>query len=178
MNIYSQLRPAIREVALVAGSDFPSMLYIYSHMNGSEPVASYASINILDVQQIGHHSTPALTRENKILDIRVVYEVMVQFSFFGSSAGDAAHSFTQRINNNPLVFEELSKQKLGIMRKTTLRRNPQKRDTKWVEAFNMDITFSYIVNTPQEVDVVEVVILQDEYSGDIFTVPPDAVITP
>lgn len=178
MSIYSDLRTAIRSVALVANSEYPTMQINFSHQSGTEPVASYASINILDVQQIGHHSTPALTRENKILDIRVVYEVMVQFSFFGSSAGDAAHSFTQRINNNPLVFEELSKQKLGVMRKTTLRRNPQKRDTKWVEAFNMDITFSYIVNTPQEVDVVEVVILQDEYSGDVFTVPPDAVITP
>lgn len=178
MSIYSTLRAAIRSVALVANSEYPTMQINYSHSNGTEPVDSYASINILDVQQIGHHSTPALTRENEILDIRVVYEVMVQFSFFGSLAGDAAHSFTQRINNNPLVFEELSKQKLGVMRKTTLRRNPQKRDTKWVEAFNMDITFSYIVNTPQLVDVVEIVILQDELSGDIFTVPPDAVINP
>lgn len=178
MSIYSTLRPAIRNVALVANSEYPLMQINYSHSNGTEPVDSYVSINILDIQQIGHHSTPALTRANEVLDIRAVYEVMVQFSFFGSLAGDAAHSFTQRINNNPLVFEELSKQKLGILRKTTLRRNPQKRDTKWVEAFNMDITFSYIVNTPQLVDVVEIVVLQDEYSGDVFTVPPDAVINP
>lgn len=178
MSIYSTLRPAIRSVALVANSEYPTMPTIYSHQNGLEPAESYLSINILDVQQIGHHSTPALTTATEILDVRVVYEVMVQFSFFGSLAGDAAHSFTQRINNNPLVFEELSKQKLGIMRKSTLRRAPQKRDTQWIEAFNIDITFNYIVNTAQPVDVVEIVILQEEYSGDIFTVPPDAVINP
>lgn len=178
MSIYSTLKPAVRNVALVANSEYPLIPVIYSHSNGTEPVETYVSINILDIQQIGHHSTPALTRANEILDVRVAYEVMVQFSFFGSLAGDAAHSFTQRINNNPQVFEELSKQKLGVMRKTTLRRNPQKRDTKWVEAFNMDVTFSYILNTPQLVDTVEIVVLQDEYSGDVFTVPPDAVINP
>lgn len=178
MSIYSTLRPAIRDVALVANIDYPTMPVVYSHQNGSEPAETYMTINILNVDQIGHHSTPALTRANEILDVRVAYEVMVQFSFFGSLAGDAAHDFTQRINNNPLVFEELSKNKLGIMRKTNLRRNPQKRDTKWVESFNMDITFSYIINTPQLVDVVEIVVLQDEYSGDVFTVPPDAVINP
>lgn len=178
MSIYSDLRDAIRDVALVANTDYPTMPVVYSHQNGSEPAETYMTINILNIDQIGHHSTPALTRANEILDVRVAYEVMVQFSFFGSSAGDAAHGFTQRINNNPLVFEELSKNKLGIMRKTNLRRNPQKRDTKWVESFNMDITFSYIINTPQRVDVVDIVVLQDEYSGDVFTVPPDAVINP
>lgn len=178
MSIYSTLRPALRNIALFANSEYPTMPIIYSHSNGTEPAETYVSINILDIQQIGHHSTPALTTANEVLDTRVFYEVMVQFSFFGSLAGDASHSFTQRINNNPLIFEQLNRNKLGIMRKSTLRRAPQKRDTKWVEAFNFDVTFNYIINTAQEVDVVEVVILQDEYSGDVFTVPPDAVITP
>lgn len=176
--IYTMLEDAIRNVALVANSEYPLIPINFSHNNGTEPVDSYVSINILDLQQIGHHSTPALTRANEILDVRVVYEALVQFSFFGTQAGNAAHAFTQRINNNPLVFEELSKQKLGVMRKSTLRRNPQRRDTTWVEAFNIDVTFSYILNTPQQVDVVEIVILEDEYSGDVYTVPPDAVITP
>lgn len=102
---------------------------------------------------------------------------MVQFSFFGSLAAAAAHSFTQRINNNPLVFEELSRRKLGILRKTTLRRNPQKRDTKWVEAFNMDVTFSYIVKTEQLVGYVDAVVIQDN-GNTPFTDPEDFVITP
>lgn len=178
MTVYTQLEDAIRNVAEKANADYPLVPIIFSHSNGTEPVDTYLSINIIDMQQIGHNSTPALTRENSILDIRVVYEVMVQFSFFGAEAGNVAHSFTQRINNNPIVFEELSKNKLGVMRKTTLRRNPQKRDTQWVEAFNMDVTFSYILNTPQVVETVEIVVLQDEYSGEVFTVPPDAVINP
>lgn len=177
MTIYSELETAIRNVALVANATYPNMQLNFSHSNGTEPVGSYASINILDVQQIGHRSSSTLTTSSKDLEIFVAYEVMVQFSFFGSLAGEAAHSFTQRINNNPLVFEELSKQKLGVLRKTTLRRNPQKRDTKWVEAFNMDVTFSYIVKTKQLVEYVGAVVVQDN-GNTPFTVPEDFVITP
>tara|TARA_Y100000114_G_C11764120_1_gene332388 strand:- start:64138 stop:64671 length:534 start_codon:yes stop_codon:yes gene_type:complete len=175
MTIYSNLETAVRNVCLVANNNYPNMLMNFSHQGGSEPVTSYASINILDMQQMGHHSTPALTNQLKQLDIRVAYEVMVQISFFGTDAGDASHLFTNAVNNNPLVLEAMQQNNLGLMRKSTLRRNPQKRDSQWVDSFNIDLTFSYIINTAQLVDVVEAVIIQDEYSGDVFTVPPDAV---
>ena len=81
---YTTLNTSVRNVALVANNTYPTMPVVYSHQNGSEPAEAYMTINILNVDQIGHHSTPALTRANEILDVRVAYEVMVQFSFFGS----------------------------------------------------------------------------------------------
>jgi hypothetical protein len=42
----------------------------------------------------------------------------------------------------------------------------------------MDVTFSYFVNTQQLVDVVEAVLLENELTGDTFTIPADFVITP
>ena len=110
----------MRNVAPVANKSYPTMPVIHSHQNGAEPAESYISINILSIEQEGGHSTSTLTRVDETLDIRVAYEVLVQFSFFGSLSGNASHDFTQRIKNNPLVFEELAKNKLGIMRKSTL----------------------------------------------------------
>lgn len=69
MTIYSELETAIRSVALVANSEYPTMQLNFSHSNGTEPVGSYASINILDVQQIGHRSSSTLTKSNKDLEI-------------------------------------------------------------------------------------------------------------
>jgi hypothetical protein len=178
MAVYSEVRTAIKRIAEQANNAYPTMPIIFSHTNGTEPSETYLVINILDIQQIGHHSTPGLTDPSLVLDARVSYEVMVQYSFQGSLAGDAVHDFTQKINNNPLMFEQLQKYKLGFMRKTQVRRAPQKRDTKWVENFNLDVTYSYVINSRQDVDTVEVVIIQDGLSGEVYTVPPDVEINP
>jgi hypothetical protein len=102
MPIYTDVRKAIRLGALAALSEYPTTPVIFSHNNGTEPAESYVVINILNIEQQGHHSTSAQTRTDYKLDVRVVYEVMVQFSFVGSLSGDMSQSFTQRINNVPV----------------------------------------------------------------------------
>jgi hypothetical protein len=90
-----------------------------------------------------------------------------------------AQSFTQRINNNPRSFSALNQNKLSVMRKSNARRQPRKRDTKWVEYFNQDIVFSYILNTQEVVDWVEAVVIEDAINQppEIFSVP-DGIIYP
>ena len=196
MTVYSDVRKAIRTTALASLSEFTNPQVIFSNSNGTEPAESYAVINILSINQIGHHSTSTLASISTapeafgfdqqwdlhwsestgyFLPVQVCYEILVQFSFIGSLSGDMAQSFTQRINNNPLSLEELKKNKLGLMRKSQIRRAPQKRDTKWVEYHNMDVTFNYIVQTIQPIDWVESVIVDSEQTG-VFTVPEGIII--
>lgn len=177
MSIYSQLEDGLYNVALVALSEFTDPVCIFSHLNGTEPAESFVIINILSNTQQGHHTTSTLTDNQEILATQASYEVFVQFSFCGSKSGEMSSSFNQRINNNHKVFEELARNNMGVMRKSPMRRAPQKRDTKWVEYHNLDVTFSYTVVTQELVDVIEVVILQDIITGDVFTVPPD-IVTP
>ena len=184
MNIFTTVRTAIKNVSLVALNEFPTPLLIYSHQNGNEPAGSYVVLNILSVEQQGHHSSSGLTKANGLdyeLSVTAAYEVTCQLSFVGSQSGEMAYSFYQRINNNPLVFEELARNKLGVMRKSQVRRAPQKRDTTWVEYHNLDVTFSYHIVTKQVVDIVEGVVAQAVYDGvtqPSFTVPENLVITP
>ena len=184
MNIFTSVRTAIRNVSLKALDEFTTPLIIYSHANGTEPVGSYVVVNILSVGQVGHHQSSGLAKANGLvydLSVTAAYEVNVQLSFVGSQSGEMAYSFYQRINNNPLVFEELARNNLGVMRKSQVRRAPQKRDTKWVEYHNLDVTFSYHVVTKQVVDIVEGVVAQAVYNDVIeptFTVPENLVINP
>lgn len=176
MAVYSDVRKAIRTTALASLSDeFPTTPVIFSNSNGTEPAESYVVINILSIEQQGHHSTSAQTRTDYKLDVRVVYEIMVQFSFIGSLSGDMAQSFTQKINNVPVSREALTKNNLGFMRKSQIRRAPQKRDTKWVEYHNLDATFNYIVNTSETSDWVESIIVDSEQTG-VFTIPEGVII--
>lgn len=184
MNIFTSVRTAIRNVSLKALDEFTTPLIIYSHANGTEPVGSYVVVNILSVGQVGHHQSSGLAKANGLvydLSVTAAYEVNVQLSFVGSQSGEMAYSFYQRINNNPLVFEELARNNLGVMRKSQVRRAPQKRDTKWVEYHNLDVTFSYHVVTKQVVDIVEGITVEGVYNDTIqdnFTIPEDLVINP
>lgn len=184
MNLYIGLRTAIRNVGLVALDEFVNPNLIFSHQNGNEPAGSYVTISILNVEQQSQHTSSGLVEANLTQyeqTITTANEVLCQFSFVGSQSGEMAYSFYQRINNNPLVFEELARNKLGVMRKSQVRRAPQKRDTTWVEYHNLDVTFSYHVVTKQVVGIIEGVVAQAVYDGVIqpsFTVPENLVITP
>ena len=179
MAVYSSVRTAIRNVALTSLSEFTNPVVIFSNSNGTEPAESYAIVNILSITQIGHHNTSTLTNTSEELSIQVVYECLVQFSFIGSLAGDMVQSFTQRINNNPVALESLKANKLSLMRKSQIRRAPQKRDTQWVEYQTIDVTFSYVVNTQQLVDVVEGVVISDNTSEiPVITKIPESIIYP
>lgn len=172
-NIYSSLRKAVRNVALKALDEYPTTPIIFSHVNGAEPSESYVIITILDSEQQGHHSTSTLTEDGtEVLTYQSFYEIQVQFSFCGSLSGDLAYTFNQRINNSPWVIEELSRNNLGLMRKSNVRRAPQKRETQWVEFHNMTITFNYIVVSQEVVDVVEHILLGDDITGQEILIPP------
>lgn len=179
MSLYSDIRTAVRNLAIKALEEyFPTVAtqnagILFSHLNGPEPSTPYVVINIINIEQQGHHSTSTLTNTDRELATQVAYEVMIQFGFCGTTAGEMSQHFTQRINNNPLIFEELHRYKLGFMRKSQIRRIPQKRDTQWVEYFNQDVTFSYVGVTEQLVDTVEAVIFEDILNGDTFTIPEE-----
>lgn len=161
MSIYSEVRSALRKgTARVLSEYFPTtdlqdQGIIFSHISGSEPVIPYVVIQIISTNQIGKTSYSTLTDEDENLTIITQYEITAQFSFCGSKAGDMAYDFNSAINNNVVMWEAFQKNSLAPLRKSTLRRLPIRRDTKWIEYQNLDVTFSYAVKTTQKVDVVE-----------------------
>lgn len=179
MSLFSDVRTAVRKVCLAALSDFTNPQAIYSHLSGTEPAESYVVVNILSIDQQGHHATSTLATVGEKLLFQVAYQITVQFSFIGSMSGDMAQSFVQNINNNPLTRQVASINKLGFMRKSVIRRAPQKRDTKWVEYHNLDVIFNYVGVTSQTIDVIEGVVLADELSEVPLIIKiPESIIYP
>lgn len=175
MAVYGDVRKAIRLSAIAALSEFPTTPVIFSNTSGSEPAESYVVVNILSINQQGQASVSTRTTADFKILVQGCYEILCQISFIGSLSGDMAQSFTQRINNSPIVLEAITKNKLGFMRKSQIRRAPNKRDTKWVEYHNMDVTFNYVVNTEQVVDWIESVVVDSEQTGK-FTIPDEIVV--
>lgn len=179
MAIFTDLQEAIRLSVIASLPEYPTTLVKFSHDNGPEPSSSYVVINVLNIEQQGHHSTSTLVNTDETLTFQVAYEIMCQFSFIGSLSGEMSQSFNNNINNNPLTRLELSRNKLGFMRKSQIRRAPQKRDTRWVEYHNIDVTFSYIVVTNQLIDSVDGVVITDQTSEiPVIIKIPESIIYP
>lgn len=179
MAIFTDLQEAIRLSVIASLPEYPTTLVKFSHDNGPEPSSSYVVINVLNIEQQGHHSTSTLVNTDETLTFQVAYEIMCQFSFIGSLSGEMSQSFNNNINNNPIARLELNRNRLGFMRKSQIRRAPQKRDTKWVEYHNIDVTFSYIVVTNQLIDSVDGVVIADETSEiPVIIKIPESIIYP
>jgi hypothetical protein len=171
MSIYTDVRTASRNSIIQSLiSYFPTVAdqdagIIFSHLSGAEPSIPYVVINILSIEQQGHHSTSTLTSTAKQLSVAAFYEVMVQYSFSGSTAGSMAHDFSHKVSNSPIVFQEQETSKLAFMRKSTVRRAPQKRDTTWIENFNIDVTYNYVANEMQTIDWVDGIVVDHVING-------------
>lgn len=161
MSIFSEVRTALREGTLVVLNDyFPTAAsknsgIIYSHTNGTEPNKPYVVIQMGSLKQVDRTSYSTFADSQENLTIINHYEIMAQFSFVGSLAGDMAFDFQNAVSNNVVMWEAFQKFNLAPIRKSTLRRVPALRETKWIEYQNLDVTFSYAVKTTQKVDVVE-----------------------
>lgn len=135
---------------------------IFSHQGKPEPKGTYCGINILRLNQVGREYEPTYvgeiegTPDSYEIDSRHEYEAIVRFMFVGKDAGSLAHDVDTLIDNQASRFY-FGTENLAVMRRSEVRRVPQKRDTTWVENFTLDVTFSYAVETAQPIDIIETV---------------------
>lgn len=177
MTIYADMRDAVYQgtVEVFNQIGLPTTTVIFSHQSGPEPSSPHCVIQIVIVDQVGRTEYSTLTDDatpTKHLQIKSTYEVQVQFTFGGSTAPELGHEFLNALRNNVVITEAFQKNNLAPMRKSSLRRAPQKREAEWIEFLNMDVTFSYAVMTTQDIDWVEHVTLKDANDGFTITVPP------
>lgn len=197
MGIINDLKIATRlgTVEALTQSGYPSSPVIFSHQNSPEPSIPYCVINPLIINQIGRTEISTLTDDGywvedmdgeinysggqvfqaeqfKSLYYKTTYETQIQFTFAGSNAEDLAFYFHNAVCNNRTIAFVYRKNGLSPMRKSTLRRSPQKRDTKWVDFWNVDVTFLYAVVTKQDVDWVEHISVKDSDSDVVVYYPP------
>lgn len=173
MAAYSELKSALYKTVTTM---FPTTQVIWMYSGGTEPSSPYIGLHILNMDQIGREEISSYAEETAEgsdfyrLNVKATYEAFIQVSFRGSTAGDLAHEFNQSLNN-PLSWEAMYRNNLSKMRQSSVRNAPQLRETKYVQAFNQDVTFAYAYNTEQLIDVIEQVIIVNEATGDRYEIP-------
>lgn len=163
-SIYDSLKPI-----------FPDKEIVWMYLNNLEPEDSYIGLYVLEMDQVGReeYSTnvePIDASGNYSILLSSQYEATLQVNFRGSEAQDLALRLNQA-TSNPYFWEIWDKNKLSIMRKSSLRSAPQKRDTQWVMGFNQDLTLSFAYTQKQMIDPIEKIILVDKDTGEEIIIP-------
>ena len=176
-NSYSQLMQSL----ITSTKDlFPSTKVIRANENGPEPTGPYISVKVIRDTQSGQASQDSLLSPSLQSTTIANYTALVQFSFTSideDAAGDLAKTFVQYMNTS-ITREVFRRNKLSKLSVSVIRNVPYVRETVWTQYFNVDVTFSYAVKTTQTTIPIEVVEITDSLSGEVFTVPPDVIITP
>ncbi len=176
-NSYSQLM-----TSLVTSTKalFPATTVGRSNQGNIEPNKPYISIKIIRDTQAGSATQDTLLNEDSESRTIATYTAVVQFSFTSideDAAGDLAKTFVQYMNTS-LTREVFRANKLSKLSVSVIRNVPYLRESVWTQYFNVDVTFAYSVTTTQVMTPIETVEITDLLSGEVFTVPPDVIITP
>lgn len=157
---------------------FPDNKVIKANLSGSEPENPYIVFRVIRDEQLGLAYNDTLLNASNVMTTRANYEVLVQFSFVSKDediAGSLVKTFVQALNS-PVTREQFRKNKLSKTNISPIRSIPTKRETTWIQYYNVDVTFNYAVVTSNVMVPITVVQIEDEIEGTVFTVPPDVVI--
>lgn len=155
-DIYNKLLEKLGDVAEIALRGYPGVPVVLKYEQGPENWKRYVAYYPIGISPQGRQQTSTLTNLNSELHIQAHYEARVQYTFVGKGSFTLANHFNQQITT-PLVREALYKKDLTVFSKGRVVPTPQKRETKWVEGFSVDIRLGFAVETRQKVDTVDTV---------------------
>lgn len=157
---------------------FPDNKVIFGNVNGEEPDNPYVVIRIIKDEQTSMAYNDTLLSPTSQMTTTVNYEILAQFSFLSrdtTAAGDMVKTFVQYLNTPP-ILEELRKNRLGKKSISQIRNVAIKRETSWIQSYNVDVTFIYAIRTSQTMVPIVTVEVGNDITGEVFTAPPDVVI--
>lgn len=139
---------------------------VVSHSSAPEPTQDYVVINTLRLIGTGRADssngpvtiTAGIAKQWNTQN----YEVVVQLTFVGQSAGNNAMTFHSQYSGNTPVKEIYTKNNLAVRRRTDVRRAPQLRENVWVNAYSFDLTLGFAVTTAHEIDWADKITVNGE----------------
>lgn len=171
---------AVRTCALVA---LPSTNFIFIDGDGPEPVSPYCTIEVPQMQAVGREDSETHVSggtESVLGSLRTIehYEATARFQFVGrnadgTDAGDLAFDFS-RLIATPKLQMKFRENNLSYMRKAIIRRIPKFRETRWYDAYVLDVVFAFCLETTQQIDSVDTIELNGIFENSATT--PTTVI--
>jgi len=172
-TLYTQLQDDIRKVVIETLTEFPNPIVIFANEGGTEPATSYCTISILSLEQVGRsqEASQSVTDDDVSITSQAPFEITALISFVGSNAGNMAYSSHGRISNSLLAREAAQSSSIALMRKSSTRRVPYYRETKWVDVFSYNATFFFIGGITDVIPLIKQVVIENVDTSELINIP-------
>ena len=144
-NLYTAIKSILNNLG------YSNTQVVYANSNVLEPENTYCILNKISVSRAGRVDESAtMPLANPILVYTNYYTLLLQVSFVGKEADELMFDFNDAVFSNRMCIEAFQKNNFGPMSKSDVRNIPQKRDTGWVEMWNVDLNLSYAIQSKQQ----------------------------
>lgn len=170
MNIYTYLEDkfvlSLESVFEELGID---CVPIVANQNGVEPRKDYCAIKPLNITRIGRADHSAFANDigpdgsPKFVEYHVTqYESTIQLLFVGNNSGNFSMEYFDQFSGNTVIREIYQRNAIAPRRLSQVRRNPQLRESKWIDSFAMDIVVGFAVKTVQDIEWADYITLNNK----------------
>lgn len=135
---------------------------VFDKENGLEPKNTYLVISILDRESQGRTNRSTFLTKDAEMWWMEHFTLCLQLTFVGKSASSIAWDVDDSLPASINFLEEFQKRNLGYLSKSKLRRNPQPRESGWMDAWALDIDLSFAIQSRQVMDWVEFITIDGE----------------
>lgn len=161
-------REAILEVLEYEG--FSDVQMIWNAQGGLEPKGTYVvGSTLLRRRTQKEDRATFLEYDTDLMYWKEHYNWHLQLSVIGKEAVAVAEVLDDSIPANQVHRERFVKRSLSYMSKSSLQRNPQKRESGFVELWNLDLEINYSVQLTQVMDYIEFVVI----GGETYRILPE-----
>lgn len=137
---------------------------IISNQAGNEPTSTYLVVDVLTADPVGSVKKSVFAREIGTTDVFETYDyttyvVSVKFQAIGSKADQVIQRLEQCFSRDVDREVLAHTYKVSFMKANTIRRAPIKRETKFVESYVLNATFSCMLTDTYKTDIIEKVVV-------------------
>lgn len=157
-------------IEILDAEGFSDIEVIFDATGGLEPEKTYIVINTLLRRRTQRADKATfLEYDTDLMYWKEHYNWHFQLSIIGREAVAVAEVLDESLPANQVHKERLLRRDLAFMSKSQLNRNPQKRESGFVELWNLDLEINYSVQLTQVMDYIEFVVI----GGNTFRILPE-----
>lgn len=157
---------AVRSSVLVYLEELNENTFYFEDDNGPEAVTPYGTVGVPEFERVGRavvstHVGGGSSSVQGSLTIQTTYQATARISFVGKNedendAADIAFDFMDFLSN-PLLLMEFRKNNLSFISNSNVRKIPKFRETRWYDAYVIDVVFAFCLETTQQIDSIDTV---------------------
>lgn len=165
-NILDYLYDGIRGVLDHLGYEHVPVIYAYT--NAPEPKETYCALHIYKRKRSGRvQETVGSPLDRVSENFYTNYYVMcVQVSFVGNQSEEVAMEFEDSVFSSRQCIHALQRNLLGPIRQSSMRDLTELRESEWIKRYNIDLELSYAIQSHEEIDWIDEVVIKDLYGFD------------